>query len=242
MEKVVVISQSMYFPWCGLLDQVKNADVFVHYDDVQLSRGFYSRVQAKTPNGIKWLTVPLQDRHQGRRIDDSLISYSENWIEKHRGILLTSYARAPFLKDALQVFDSVFVERKETLGQLGRATIRACADYFGVGADTQFLESSTMGIGGASSQRLLDITSHVGGSIYLTGHGALNYLDHELFEKQGIEVRYMNYHISEYPQRHGPFTPYVTCLDAIAHLGRDCGRVLRSEMVSWKDAAAAIER
>ena len=34
----VVISQSMYFPWVGMLEQIRLADVFVFYDDVQFSK------------------------------------------------------------------------------------------------------------------------------------------------------------------------------------------------------------
>ena len=61
----LVISQSMYFPWVGMLEQIRLADVFMHYDDVQLARGFYNRVQVKTAQGARWLTVPLRDKHQG---------------------------------------------------------------------------------------------------------------------------------------------------------------------------------
>ena len=37
--KTVVISQPMYFPWVGMLEQMRLADVFVHLDDAQFSKG-----------------------------------------------------------------------------------------------------------------------------------------------------------------------------------------------------------
>ena len=44
----VVISQSMFFPWVGFLEQLKLADVYVFYDDVQFSKGsFTNRVRVK---------------------------------------------------------------------------------------------------------------------------------------------------------------------------------------------------
>lgn len=234
-RKVIVISQSMYFPWCGLLDQIRLADVFVHYDDVQLTRGFYNRVQVKTPSGITWLTVPLDNRHRGQLIEDTLICNDENWIERHRAILKNSFSKAKYVSEALQVYDSVFVNRHENLAQLGSATIRASARYFGLDSSVEFVRSSDLDIKGSSSQRLLDITKHLKGTVYLTGHGALNYLNHEIFENENIEVRYMNYHIQEYPQGHGPFTPYVTCLDAIAQLGPDAASVLQSSTLNWRE-------
>ena len=45
----VVISQPMFFPWVGMFEQIALADVYVHYDDVQFSKGsFTNRVQLKT--------------------------------------------------------------------------------------------------------------------------------------------------------------------------------------------------
>ena len=58
----VVITQPMFFPWAGLLEQLRMADIIVYYDDVQFSKGsFTNRVQIKTPFGKKWLTVPLKN-------------------------------------------------------------------------------------------------------------------------------------------------------------------------------------
>ena len=48
----VVISQPMLFPWVGMLEQIMLADVFVHYADVQFSKGsFTNRVQIKDSTG-----------------------------------------------------------------------------------------------------------------------------------------------------------------------------------------------
>jgi hypothetical protein len=38
----VVISQPMFFPWVGMLEQLKLADTYVHYDDVQFEKGSFS--------------------------------------------------------------------------------------------------------------------------------------------------------------------------------------------------------
>ena len=67
----IVISQSMLFPWIGLMEQIRLADVFVHYNDVQFSKGsFVNRVQIKTSQGTKWMTVPLENLHLGQRINE----------------------------------------------------------------------------------------------------------------------------------------------------------------------------
>ena len=231
----VVVSQSMYFPWCGLLEQVRMADSFVHYDDVQYARGFFNRVQVKTEHGIKWLSVPLRDQHRGQTIDECRIDHSTDWRQKHRDVLRQAYRKAPFAKEMLAVVDRVFAVEYESLGELGRGTIRALASAFAL-PEPKFLHASELRVGGASSQRLRDITAALAGTVYLTGHGALNYLDHSIFEQARIEVRYMDYSVGPWPQDHGEFTPYVTALDALAALGPVAATALHSTTLHWSDA------
>jgi hypothetical protein len=233
--RTVVVSQSMYFPWCGLLEQIRMADVFVHYDDVQYARGFFSRVQVKTEHGIKWLSVPLRDQHRGQTIDECRIDNSTDWRRKHRDVLGRAYRKAPYAAEMLALVEAVFAEDHDSLGSLGRATIRALTEAFDL-RQPEFLHAADLGVGGSSSQRLRDITAALGGTVYLTGHGALNYLDHSIFDAAGIEVRYMEYSLGPWPQDHGGFTPFVTALDALAHLGPAAATALHSTTLHWSDA------
>lgn len=231
----VVISQSMYFPWVGLLEQVRLADVFVHYDDVQYTRGFFNRVQAKTAAGPSWLTVPLSAQHRGQTIDEVRLDYAQDWRSRHRAILKQAYGAAPHRAAMLAVVDQVLDHKPDTLADLGRSSMVALAEFFGLLGPRQFVDSRSLGIAGASSQRLRDIVRALGGTTYITGHGASNYLDHGLFEASGIAVRYMNYLQTPYPQLHGPFTPFVSALDLIANCGREGVQYIHSETVSWRE-------
>src|SRR5688572_606834 len=95
----IVVSQPMYFPWVGILEQMQLCDVFVFYSDVQFSRGsFTNRVQVKTPQGSGWMTVPLR-QHLGQRIDEVPLDHRQNWREKHRQLLRQSFCQAPYRDD-----------------------------------------------------------------------------------------------------------------------------------------------
>jgi len=229
----VVISQSMYFPWVGLLEQIKLADVFVHYDDVQLTRGFYNRVQVKTNQGVKWITIPLKGHHRGQNIDEVLIDDTKDWRSQHRNMLNHAYNKAPFRDEMLSLVDRVFTKPARTLADVSRISILELADFFGLLKDREFICSRSLEVNGSSSQRLHDIVKALGGNVYITGHGAQNYLDHSLFECSGIEVKYMNYQKNPYPQLHGEFTPYVTGLDLVANCGQHGYEVIKSAAKNW---------
>jgi hypothetical protein len=235
MKKTAVISQSMYFPWVGLLEQIRLADIFIHYDDVQYARGFYNRVQLKTANGIKWLTVPLREQRRGQRIDQVLIDDRIDWRTQHRDFLKQTFMKAPYRDEMLSLVDQVFSKEYVVLADLARESILSLANYFGLVEGREFGSSSQMGVTGASSKRLHDLCLAVGASVYVTGHGARNYLDHELFDQSEIKVEYMKYRMTPYPQLHGEFTPYVTALDLISNCGKERLDVICSEAIFWKD-------
>jgi WbqC-like protein len=234
MTRQVVISQSMYFPWVGLLEQVRLADCFVHYDDVQFARGFFNRVQIKTENGIRWMTVPLRDRHRDQKIDEITVDNRGDWRQQHRDVLRQAYREAPFRNDLLALIDAVFDKPLVTLADVSRASTLQLAEYFDLTGARSFVNSRDLNIGGSSSQRLLDIVVCLEGDTYITGHGARNYLDHDLFERAGVTVHYMKYECVQYPQLHGPFTPYVSGLDLVANCGKNGKAVIKSSSIDWR--------
>ncbi len=232
----VVISQPMYFPWVGFLEQLRLADVLVVYDDVQFSKGsFANRVQAKTGNGSRWLTVPLRELRLGQRIVDVQIDEQKDWRTSHRGTLHQAYSKAPFFQEMMKLFDDVVQAPVTSVGELSFRTTRALMCHFALNPSLRILHSADMKITGGGSQRVLDIVREVEGTEYITGHGARGYLDHAAFEKAGVMVSYMHYRCLPYPQLHGPFTPYVSSLDLIANCGAAGSQYIQPRTVPWRD-------
>jgi len=226
----------MYFPWVGFLEQLRLADIFVRYDDVQFSKGsFTNRVQIKTSTGSNWLTVPLRKVHLGQCIDQVDLKESTDWRSQHREMLRQAYLQAPFREEMLRLVDRVFAQPAKTISDVSHSSIIALADYFGLSTNLRTLVSAALEIRGSSSQRFLDIVRSVGGNVYITGHGARNYLDHELFEKSGVTVEYMQYRCVPYPQLYGDFTPFVSGLDLVANCGPEGILNIQSGTIKWRE-------
>ena len=232
----IVVSQPMFFPWYGFLEQIRLCDTFVFYDDVQFSKGSFSnRVQIKTANGIRWLTVPTQNLHLGQLINEVEINNRKDWKRSLKDLLQQAYVNSPFKKDMLSVVDHVFCREVDTLSALSIASIKALLDYFDLAENITFYTSSELGISGSSTQRVLDLCVNFAGKSYLTGHGARHYLEHESFESHDIEVNYMDYGLREYPQQNGEFTPYVSALDLIANCGKAGVSNISGDITPWRE-------
>ncbi len=212
----VVISQPMYFPWAGFLAQMALADVFIWLDDAQFSKGsFTNRIQVKLDGGRRWMSVPLAGKGSFQRIAD-LADTGGGWQESHRALLAQSLRGQPHAQQALTLFDDTHAAPGSLCDRLV-ASAEGMAAAMGI-LPAQRLRSSQMAVAGTSSDRVRDLVRAVGGTEYITGHGALSYLDHEGFEAAGIRVSYMDYRPEPWPQGHGDFTPYVTGLDLLAAL------------------------
>ena len=228
----VVISQPMYFPWAGFFEQMKLADVYVWLDDAHFSRGSYTnRIQVKGFNGRSWMTIPLAGKGWNTSIN-KLQPADVDWKRSHRTLLEQSLKRAPFVADALTLFDDAVA--LPSLVQTLMASAECPAKYLGI-LPPKVIRSSDLAIRSTSSRRVLEIVEHCGGTRYVTGHGAARYLDHELFEAANIEVVYMHYQTPPWPQNHGAFTPYVTVLDLIAALGAEGSKKLLPATVEWRN-------
>jgi len=233
--KKLVISQPMFFPWVGMLEQIRLADVYVYYDDVQFSKvSFTNRVQIKTADGFKWLTVPVNIQ-LGQLICQVTTDGRRHWRANHLAFLEQTYHDAPFLTEMLALVRSVYEQPLTTIADVSIASTKALCIYFDLYNDTEFMISSDLHIEGRSSRRVLDIVEHVAGNIYITGHGAKDYLDHDLFEEHQVRVEYMDYQKQPYPQLYGSFTTYVSALDLVANVGKEGRSVITSPSVYWKD-------
>lgn len=236
MKKAIVISQPYYFPWIGLLEQIRLADVFIHYDDVQFSKGhFQDRVQIKTLNGFNWLTVPKKNLKLGQKINEVLIDNRKNWKRSQLDFLTQVFRNAPFKVEMINLVKSVFCNEFKYLAEVSISSIMAVVDYYGLNISTSFNKSSPLTISGSSTERVINIVKYYNANFYITGMGALKYMDFTLFEKENITVEFMNYKCLPYPQLFGVFNPYVSSLDLIANTGKTGLEYICSGTTNWID-------
>ena len=215
----VVVLQPGYLPWLGFFDQMRRADVFVYYDDVQYdTHGWRNRNRIKTQHGPLWLTVPV--RHSGLskpRILDVDIDARTNWARKHVASIRQAYAGAQFAKQYVPALEEVLTRRWERLVDVDLAVAGLMAGWLGVQPRVERV--STLRIDGGQSERLINICRHFGATRYLSGSAAREYLDVPLFERNGIEVEWQDFVHPVYPQLHGEFVPYLSAVDLILNCG-----------------------
>lgn len=234
----VVILQPSYIPWRGYFDQIRRADLFVFYDDVQYDKhGWRNRNQIKTHQGKQWLTIPVHTKGvtQGVPIKDVLIDWSKPWARSHQKSIAISYARAPYFKEYLPLMESIYQRRDEFLADFTIATSIMLTRELGF-TSTRFMRSSELtGLDGQKTDRVISVLKQVGATHYICGPSASSYMEPQKFAEAGITFEYMLYDYPKYPQLHPPYDPYVTILDQLFILGPRAGEFFQMAKVEQNE-------
>lgn len=230
MCKVAII-QSSYIPWKGYFDIINMVDEFILYDDAQYTkRDWRNRNRIKTPDGLLWLTIPVEVKgryHQ--KIKDTKIA-DKTWNKKHWQIISSyAYSRAEFFDQNKEFFEHMYLSRDEKyLSDINYKFTEAICDLLNI--ETKITWSMDYKIESENSTgKLVDLCKQVGASEYLSGPSAENYIEKDLFEAENIKLAYMNYSsYPEYNQLFPPFEHHVSIIDLIFNVGSDAHKYMKS--------------
>ena len=221
-----VILQPGYLPWLGFFDQMHWADSFVVLDDVQYTvRDWRSRNKIRSSRGWQWLTVPVASRHRREQLlKDARIVYDRRWQNDHIQSIVTCYGKAPFFGAYFPGLERIINARHELLIDLDMALIAHLRGILGI--HTPMLYSSSLGVDGKGTQKILDTCSQLGTSVYLTGNAAKAYLDESAFAERNILVEYHDFVHPVYAQLWPGFIPFMSVIDLLFNCGPESLRIL----------------
>jgi hypothetical protein len=227
MKKVAIL-QSNYIPWKGYFDMIAAVDEFVLYDDMQFTRrDWRNRNQIKTQQGVQWLTVPVLVKgkyHQ--KIRETEIEGAD-WACTHWQSLTQNYRRTPHFAEIASWLEPIYLGESFTqISALNRRLLEAVCNYLGV--KTRISNSWDYVLIDGKTERLAEICVQAGGTEYISGPAAKDYIDDKVFIDRNIRLTWFDYGgYPEYPQLWGEFVHGVTILDLLFNCGRDASRHMR---------------
>jgi hypothetical protein len=227
MKKVAIL-QSNYIPWKGYFDLIAAVDEFILYDDMQYTRrDWRNRNQIKTPQGVQWLTIPVQVKgryHQ--KIRETEIDGSE-WSSAHWKALAQNYRRSPHYDEIAAWLEPLYSSAPDRyLSGLNRRFIEAVCTYLGI--QTRITNSWDFTSLEGKTERLVDLCLQACATEYISGPSAKDYIDESMFSDSGIKLTWFEYSdYPVYPQLWGEFTHNVSIIDLIFNCGKNSGMYMK---------------
>jgi len=216
---IIAIHQPDYIPYPGYFYKIAKCDCFVFLDDAQYSNeGICNWNRIKTPQGELRLKVPVKQT-LGDTIQEVTTRDYLGWKQKHLKTLKSNYSRTKFFEEIYADMETLLIPEYKNIADMNIAIIMQICNKFGI--SKRFERSSSLDIKTRREERVIDICSTLGGSVYFSGNGARVYQEEKHFLKRGIELQYTNYHSIIYEQRWGVFLPDLSIIDYLFHYGYD---------------------
>ena len=226
--KRVAILQSNYIPWKGYFDLISYVDEFIIYDDMQYTRrDWRNRNQIKTPNGVQWLTIPVQSKGNFLSPISEIEIGEGDWAQMHWRSLAANYARAPHFDAVAEWLEPLYrSELPSRLSQVNEVFLRKIMTCLDIG--TRITRSSDYEMIEGKTERLVALCEQAGATEYVSGPSARDYIVEELFAARNIKLSWFDYAgYPEYRQLWGDFTHGVTIIDLLFNCGKDAPQFMK---------------
>ncbi|MEB3238271.1 MAG: WbqC family protein [Candidatus Sericytochromatia bacterium] len=222
----VVIHQPDFLPYLGFFDRLLDCDLFILLDHVQFTKGgWHNRDRIKSPEGPRWLTVPVQSP-TGLAIAEVRLTADATWPDRHLRQLAEAYRKAPGYAEVRGSLEALYRDLPAGLADFNMRGLVWLMEVFGI--TVPVVRSSSLRPQGRSNAMLVDLLQKVGATEYLSGVGARAYFDPEVFAKVGVPVLWQDFRHPFHPQLHGAFEPFLSSIDLLMNLGlTEARRVLR---------------
>jgi len=209
----IAIHQPQYFPWPPYMHKVMSADIFVYLDTVQFSKnGLQNRNQIKTSQGPQWLTVAVKHEF-GRSILDTPLA-EVNATVKHWKTLQANYARTPGFQRWKDELHDLLHQEFRTIDEVAIASTEWMIDKLGI-SNKRLRASEIPETHGRASELVASICEALEADQYLTGTGALDYMQAEDFKLINCKVLVQRWNPFSFQQAHGDFIANLSTLDLL---------------------------
>jgi hypothetical protein len=233
---ILFVHQPEYIPWLGFFDKLARCDTFVIYDNAQFEHGGYqNRNRIRTPQGWKWLTVPIIHNHP-QMIKDVRIS-GDQWSKEHTRIIAHNYEKAPYFKEYFPLIEEALNSNHELLIGLNLHLIKLFAEILGIKA--KMVRSSEFPYGGQEkNEKLVSMCKFLGAETYLSGSGGKSYVDENTFFNASIRLQWHSYIHPVYNQKFEGFQSYMSIVDLLFNVGPQSKEIiLKGGVISEKNIA-----
>ncbi len=235
--KRLAIMQPYFFPYIGYWQLIHAVDRFVIYDDVNyIVRGWINRNRLLINGQPGYITVPLQQASQNRRICDISLQTSPVWRDKLVKSVEIAYRKAPCFVETFSVIERIIRYETDNLSDYLVHQLRTLSAFMGI--QTQFvLTSRCYGNNDMSGQeRILDICKRVGATNYINPQGGQALYDRANFIQNGLDLKFLIPSPIEYKQFGSLHVPWLSIIDVLMFNGiKGTNKLLENYSVQWGD-------
>ena len=209
-------NQPYFLPYLGYWQLIHAADLFLLADDyAYIKGGWVNRNRILVNGNPQYLRVEMAGHIQSRLIKDKRLAMDPLRLRDKLLTLEMAYHKAPCFEAGYALAERILTCPDRNMSGFLEYSIREVCAYLGI--STPIRRSSELS--GNSllkrEERIYDFCRRLGADCYLNLPGGQALYDFGEFARRGIRLRFIQPHLTPYPQLGGPFVERLSILDAI---------------------------
>lgn len=212
----IAIMQPYFFPYIGYWQLIKSADKFVIYDDVNyIKQGWINRNRILENAEAKYYNLLLRKASSNKLINEIEIINDEKTKNKMIKRLYSCYSKAPYYSDIIELIEKCIDYRINNLALFLKHQIQLICDYLSI--KTEIILSSNLKKNNDLKKefKLFEICKLLNENVYINTIGGTTLYSKEQFEKEKINLLFLENLEISYKQFSNNFIPNLSIIDVL---------------------------
>ncbi len=213
----LAIMQPYFLPYIGYFQLISAVDTFVVYDNIKFTKkGWMHRNRILVEGKDKLFTVPV--RNDSDHLDVVQRALADSFSKESRRIIRrvrAAYSKAPFYEEVIPLIKVCFQCREGNLFDFIYTSLMLLVEFLEI--DTEIIISSSVSINHKlkSQDKVLAICRELGASTYVNAIGGHDLYDAVVFQREGVDLRFIRTTPFEYEQFGEEFVPWLSIIDVM---------------------------
>lgn len=210
--------QPYLFPYLGYYQLASAVDTFVFFDDVNyIKKGWINKNNILVNGSAFKFSVPVIGISQNKLINEVALSEFDIWSNKFLKTLSSSYKKAPYFDNAIELISEVLCKKCHNVSELAQNSVALISSYLGL--ETAFIKSSDLNYdrtAAGGQQKILDICKVMNAVQYINPQNGRELYNKNEFTNQGLELSFISMNdvtYSQYTDKN--FVPSLSIIDVL---------------------------
>ena len=208
---IIGIMQPYIFPYIGYWQLINAVDTFVIYDDVNYIKQGYINRNAILVNDTKQnFTLNLIGASSNKLINEIKVG---NNCKKLLKTIDQNYKKAPYFSDVFVVIENILTYEEKNLANFIGNSLKLLSEYLCI--DTRIIYSHEINKDTTlkAQSKVINICQSLKATVYINAIGGQELYSKEIFENDGLELKFLETKLVEYNQYETNFIPYLSIID-----------------------------
>jgi WbqC-like protein family len=213
----LAIMQPYLFPYIGYFQLMNEVDEFVIYDNIEFTKkGWINRNRILVEGKDAYISFPLKKDSDFLEVKERFLA--ESWTVERQKMLnriKESYRKAPYFNVVFPLVEKLILFENINLFSFILNTINTLKALFGI--KSSIIVSSSIQIDHTlkAEKKVIAICKARQATTYINSVGGLELYSRDVFQKEGIELKFLKTGNISYPQYQFDFTPGLSIVDVM---------------------------